>query len=159
MNRLIRACCFLLCFALIGGPIAPSLKGEADSADKAIILKLENEWLDTHDRGVLDRILADDFLHPVPKGVFLTKAQDIDFLVSHPNTDGSKSSYQDMNVRIYGDTAVVRTIINQADRRGTIRNRRIATDIFIKRKGRWQAISTQDNVIPLAGGNLTTPDQ
>ena len=117
-------------------------------ADRRAILRLEQQWLDCHDSKVLNEILADDFLHPVGSCQLLTKQQDIGWLVNHPNRAGFQSSYENMAVSLYGSTAVVRTIIRETDPKGATLSRRIATDIFVKRKDHWQAISTQDNIIP-----------
>ena len=114
---------FAACFSSLSA-------ADASEVDKRAIVQLENRWLDAHDPRVLDEILADDFLHPVASGVFLTKAQDISWLVHHPNTQ----------------TAVFRAIIHQANSAGHVQ-RSIVTDIFVKRDGRWQAISTQDTTI------------
>src|SRR5437667_5879222 len=48
--------------------------------DQAALIALENEWLaNLHNPAVLEKILASDFVHPLPSGDFVTKAQHIEF--------------------------------------------------------------------------------
>src|SRR5256885_12566676 len=59
--------------------------GAPTRSDREAIIELENEWLShISDGPTLERILADDFMHPVPAGFFLTKQQHIRWAVAHP---------------------------------------------------------------------------
>ncbi len=60
---------------IIAGPTSGSVR-RAAQRDREGLAAIERQWLASeHDSAALGRILADDFLHPVPAGVFLTNAQ------------------------------------------------------------------------------------
>lgn len=118
-------------------------------ADKQTILHLEEEWLHARDGATLDRILASDFVHPVPQGVFLTKAQHIDWYVHHLPRLERKTSLDHVQVRLYGETAIVNGLVIGSDEAGKELDRTIFTDVFVYRDGRWQAVNGQENrVVP-----------
>jgi hypothetical protein len=73
------------------------------NADRQAIIALDELWLNAYDASTLDRILANDFRHPVVTGQFLTKQQHIDWMVAHPPPPTPKST-----VRADGRTAVRR---------------------------------------------------
>lgn len=53
--------------------------------DRAALLAIEQQWLaGAGDAETLSRILADDFVHPVPTGDMLSKAQHIRWSSAHP---------------------------------------------------------------------------
>jgi len=58
--------------------------GRSAEEDRRAVLDLEHQWLDAYDAPTLDRILADDFVHPVMTGQFLSKREHIDWTVGHP---------------------------------------------------------------------------
>jgi hypothetical protein len=116
--------------------------------DRETILKLEQDWLDDESgRATLERILADDFAHPVPQGVFVTKSQHIDWAVEHPWPPGRKRRFEKIDVRLYGDTAIATGIVENTDADGGDRQRNIFTDVFVYRNGEWQAVNAQENTI------------
>ncbi len=60
--------------------LAPAAQQPNPSNDRQTLERLEHEWLQSeHDGPALQRLLADDFLHPVAAGVFLTKQQHIEW--------------------------------------------------------------------------------
>jgi hypothetical protein len=117
----------------------------ASLRDRAALEAIEYQWLDAeHDRGALERILADDFLHPVPAGVFLTKAQHIDWAVAHPSPSDRQQRFDQMRIRIYGDVGLVAGVVISRGADGG-EDRSVFTDVFVKRNGRWQAVNAQEN--------------
>jgi hypothetical protein len=76
--------------------------------DRQSLTALENEWISNeHDTAALDRILAGDFVHPVLTGDFLNKVQHIDWYTKHKPPASLKSSFDRMDVRLYGDVGIV----------------------------------------------------
>jgi hypothetical protein len=72
----------------LGGLLAVSVvraqSPSPDNQDQAALIALENEWLaNLHNPAVLEKILASDFVHPLPTGDFVTKAQHIQFSSTH----------------------------------------------------------------------------
>jgi hypothetical protein len=123
-----------------------------DDAVVVAITSLEQQWLDhEHDRATLERIVADDFVHPVASGVFLTRAQHIDWAVAHPAPAGERRRFEDLRVRVYGDAAIATGIVVATGADGAIA-RTIFTDAFARRQGRWQAVNAQENAIAKSRG-------
>ena len=139
---------------LIGAiaPIGAQAPARSDSSqDAAALIALEQRWLISRDSAELDRILADDFRHPVPQGVVLTKAEQIHWAVTHPATPGVERSLHDMKVRVYQHTAIVNGAVCAIAADGT-RTRSLFTDVFVWRDGRWQAVNAQENISATTDG-------
>jgi uncharacterized protein DUF4440 len=112
----------------------------SESADRAAVIALENEWLaHEHDRATLEKILAPDFQHPVFTGDVLTKAQHIDWSATHLPPAGVTSRFERLDVRVFSDIAIATGIVARSDGGKTV-----FTDIFRFRDGRWQAIQAQE---------------
>lgn len=113
---------------------------------RAELLRLESRWLVAHDSATLARMLAPDFVHPVASGDFLTRAQHIAWVVAHPPDSTIGRRLADMRIRFYGATAIVTgTVIRSRD--GTEVGRNVFTDVFVKRAGRWRAVSAEETVV------------
>lgn len=111
------------------------------------VTALERQWLaHEHDRAALERLLADDFVHPVPAGIFLTRAQHIDWAVAHRPPVGERRRFGELHVRVYGDIAIATGIViaTDANERET---RTIFTDVFTRRQNQWQAVNAQETPI------------
>ena len=117
------------------------------STERRALETLEQQWLDSeHDQATLERILSEDFVHPVPAGVFLTKAEHIAWAVAHPDPPGIHRHFDQLRVRLYGDLGIVNGIVVSVQADG-VAARSIFTDVFARRDGRWQAVSAQENAI------------
>ena len=111
------------------------------------ISALENEWLaHEHDRAVLERILADDFLHPVFTGDVLTKKQHIDWAATHLPPATFRSHFERLDVRVFGNVGIATGIVAATDG-GKDTGRTLFTDIFVYRNGRWQAVQAQESPV------------
>jgi hypothetical protein len=110
---------------------------------------MEEEWLHARDASTLERILASDFVHPVPSGVFLTKVQHVAWAVAHPRPLSIQESFESLRVRLYGTTAIANGVV-VAREPGHAPRRTIFTDVFVYRDHRWQAVNAQEN--PVARG-------
>lgn len=117
-------------------------------SDRRAIEQMEQEWLNAEsDRPKLERILADDFVHAVSAGVFLTKQQHIDWSVQHPRPADRKARFEKLDVRLYGDAAIATGIVEDTGNTGGNIERTVFTDVFAYRTGRWQAVSAEETAV------------
>jgi ketosteroid isomerase-like protein len=121
-------------------------KGESDfAAVRAEILAIENQWataIERQDAAAFDRLAAEDFQFIDEDGRALDRAQYI-AARSH-NPEKVESAVQDqIEVRQYGDTAIAtgRSIIRGTRARKPFVYRFRWTDVYVRRDGRWQAVS------------------
>jgi hypothetical protein len=139
----------LLTLSIAIALLTPAVGARDAEMDRRAVVALESEWLRAeHDRGVLERVLADDFVHPVAQGVFLTKRQHIDWAILHPEATGRKLAFEKLDVRVYGYAAIATGIVDDSDSHGHDIHRTVFTDVFVHRAGRWQAVNAQENVMP-----------
>ncbi len=116
--------------------------------DKQQIIHLEKSWLKyLHNKTALDSILAPDFIHVLPQGIFFTKKEHIEWEVKHPLPVGFSQKFDTLFVRIYGSTGIANGIVETFKNKGKSISRSIFTDVFEKRNGRWQAVNAQENVV------------
>ncbi len=108
---------------------------------------LEHEWLAAGDSAHLEQILAPDFMHPVSTGDIIDKAEHIAFVVAHSSPASVHKRFERLDVRVYGTTAIATGIVDaQQDGAQGVR-RTVFTDVFVKRAGRWQAVSAQETEV------------
>jgi hypothetical protein len=119
-------------------------------SDRQALIDLENEWLTARDAATLDRILAPDFVHPVPTGDFLTKQQHIDWFTRHPAPANFKFSFGRLDIRLYGDLGIANGIVITSDQTGKELSSNVFTDVFAFRNGLWQAINGQETDVQKA---------
>ncbi len=114
---------------------------------KQELLSLENRWLQVeNDPVALEDILAPDFLHVVPVGI-ITKEEHIRFLREHPAPgQHTHKRFEDLHVRIYGDTGIVNGTVIETTDRGE--RKTLFTDVFAYRDGKWRAVTAQE--LPVA---------
>jgi ketosteroid isomerase-like protein len=90
------------------------------------------------------QVLADEFVATYPDGSRGDKAGEL-ALVSAFNQQVDSSSHDDMTVHVSGDTAVVWFTLRMTGPKNgkptVVRLRYV--DVFVKRDGRWQCISSQ----------------
>jgi len=142
-----------LCAWAAGSPVLAQ-SPSPDNQDQAALIALENEWLvNLHNPAVLEKILASDFVHPLPTGDFVTKAQHIQFSSTHLPPPNRKQRFDQMRVRVYGDVGIVNGIVLTTDEQGGEVERTIFTDVFVRRNGRWEAVNAQENAV----GNMLKP--
>ena len=146
------------CVVLAPAICAAQARRGADG-DRRAIIQLEAQWLraEAGDSAALDSILADDFVHPVPQGVFLTKRQQIAWTVGHPRPANRTARFARLDVRLYRDVAIATGIVENVDASGADLRRSMFTDVFAWRAGRWQAVNAQENAVPPDSGGRTPP--
>lgn len=112
--------------------------------------RLENEWLNSYLRGdkqTFDRIVADDFTRTDEGGKFATKAEEKELIQAPPASVNASLTNEGMQVRVYGETAVVTgRIVSKVQDSLNFQSR--FTDTFVKRKGRWQVVARHYSRIP-----------
>src|SRR5262252_5639079 len=107
----------LLCAWAAGS--RPDGQARSPEGDRAALIVLEKEWLtNEHDAAALERILASDFVHPLPTGDLVTKAQHIAFSAAHPPPPNQKRRFTQMQVRIYRDVGIVNGVVLTTDKKG-----------------------------------------
>lgn len=126
----------------VAGAQSPSVRADSDT-----VVSLEHTWLASGDSATLERILASDFLHPVFTGDIIDKAEHIAFVAKHPRPASVHTRFERLDVRLYGPTAIATGIVDATqDGKAGVR-RTVFTDVFVKRGGRWQAVSAQETEV------------
>jgi ketosteroid isomerase-like protein len=122
----------------------------ADGAEEAAIIQLERDWaaaLVKGDLAVLDRSLAKEWVQNAD-GEVMTRAQGLAAIKSGAFKLES-ATMRDISVHVFGDVAIATMT---GDVKGTFMGKAMpplqrSTDFFVKRDGRWQAVSTQNTTI------------
>lgn len=138
---------------------ATVVSGQSKSGRNSVeqtLIQMEHDWseADLHkDAAALKRILADDWIGIDFEGTVLNKQQALVGIVSD---SGSLETtvLRDMKVRVYGNTAVVTGIDTETgDYHGKDSSGRYMwTDVFVRRGGRWQAVSSQSTKLTAVEG-------
>jgi ketosteroid isomerase-like protein len=131
---------------------APGLAIAKDTAkDEKELMQMERDWTQASvkaDATALGKILADDWVGQGPAGT-MTKAQTLAELKSGDSKTES-ITLGEMKVRIFGDTAIV---TGSDDEKSSYKGKDMSgrytwTDVFVKRKGHWQAVASQGTLMP-----------
>jgi uncharacterized protein (TIGR02246 family) len=129
-------------------PQAIGQKKDEKGADEKAIRKLEENWgkaVENNDAKELDRIVAADFTFTLPDGRVLTRKQYVSREEIPADEKVEKADNQTDQVRVIGDVAVVNGHSTLTGKKGgeAFEYRFRWTDVFVKRDGRWQAVSAQ----------------
>lgn len=131
--------------AVFAGQLTVSAAVAAPS-DTQQLEELEQRWMTAgmqRDTATLKDILADDFVDVTYQGKLRDKA---DHLKSSLTPSRSKQSLGELKVRIYGDTGIVNglnVVVTQDD---SVTYKVRFTDVFVKGKGVWRAVSAQETL-------------
>jgi ketosteroid isomerase-like protein len=117
------------------------------SQDEHALTKIQHQWADARlkrDKSFATQIEADDFTVVWPDGQIINKQDD----VKSYEADGavfSEFKITDLNVRFYGETALV---VGQGSIKGhtptkDLSGRYVWTDTFVKQNGAWKAVASQ----------------
>jgi ketosteroid isomerase-like protein len=124
----------------------PKREGDLEAV-RVEILAIEKQWasaIERQDAAAFERLAAEDFRFIEENGRMLNRAQYIADR-SH-NPDNVESAVQDeIEVRQYGDAAVAtgRSILHGTRNGVPFVYRFRWTDLYVRRAGRWQAVSAQ----------------
>ncbi len=121
-------------------------QGGPEQAAEGEIRKLEaefNEAIVKADLEAFDRLMADDFTHTNQSGKFRTKAE---WLANHKPGRSAYDAFEvdDLDVRVYGDAAVVTARSTPKGRTSTgepITGQFRFLRVWARRDGRWQAVA------------------
>jgi len=132
-----KGCADMILRIFLGGLLTVSMvqaqSPSPENQDQAALMALEDEWLtNLHNPAVLEKILASDFVHPLPTCDFVIKAQHIQFMSAHPPPANRKQRFDQMQVRVYGDVGIVNGLVLTTDEQGREVERSIFTDIFVR---------------------------
>jgi ketosteroid isomerase-like protein len=132
---------------LVASLLARSIDDRA--SDRAYIHQAESDWAEsvaTNDVGILERILADDFVGVDIDGSHYYKAGAMKDYRSGPSSFLS-DHLNEVEIRFYGNTAVAQGSESWKKKDGTV-GRFVWTDTWIKRNGKWQVVAAEDLVPP-----------
>lgn len=124
------------------------------ASDKDALIEVERAWgnaLLKKDVAGFSRCLADEWVLITSDGSRVTKAVALADLKSGALKIDS-FRLDDVTVRLYGNTAVVRGLITEKSKlrdKDTSGKSRF-TDVFVKRDGRWQAVASHESNLPKA---------
>lgn len=110
------------------------------------LLRVEKEFAETivcNDLERLGRVVADDWIIIDPNGEIVDRARFFEVIKSGSLTHEAMES-EDLRVRIYGESAVVTAVTRT---KGEFMGQEFstqerATDVFVKRNGRWRCVLT-----------------
>ena len=110
------------------------------------LLRIENEFAEaivSNDFEGIGRLVADDWIIIEPDGGIVDRARFFEVIKSGALTHEMMES-EDLRVRVYGDSAVVTAITRTKGKfmRQEFSTQERATDVFVKRDGRWQCVLT-----------------
>lgn len=153
LAAVVMMCGWSVAEAAVHGPASAALGPAIQTQAQAAVAHLEHEWMDAINRADVDTIagiLADDFVRPAPQSSqFIGKADLLRYYRSHlVPRKAEKKSIEGMTVTLYGQTAVARGQVVTRDAQGATVSTLLFTDVFVRRGGKWQAISAQENPVP-----------
>ena len=136
--------------SLVPNSNRPMPGATADGADEQAIAKLEQDWaagMVKGDMAALESNLAKEWTLS-EDGQVTTRAQALGAFKSGAYKVES-AALRDMRVFVVGDAAVATMLV---DTKGTFMGKPVpplarSTDFFVRRDGRWQAVSTQNTTV------------
>ncbi len=148
-------CAILLTFvfsALAIGQGTTKSKGAQAGGVEQQLKQTEDDWQKAtrnKDATLLKRIIAEDWVATDDKGKALNREQYISQTTSNADVIQSNEN-TDMQVRVYGNTAVVTGGLTEKGTRNgaAFTDTYKWTDVFVKRGGRWQAVVSQWAKVP-----------
>lgn len=110
------------------------------------VRQIEIDWgvaFERRDMATLDRLMADEYILTDPLGQLRTKTETLAAIETN-EVDFQSTQSDDVNVTIYGDTAV---ITGRSTFRGRYKGWSMTgsyqyTDVLVKRNGSWKAVSS-----------------
>ena len=90
--------------------------------------------------------LTDDYVRIAANGLISTKAEVLDGFRNSTGTTG-KMTPHDLDVRVFGNTAILKGILAIENKDGSTRTS-IITKVFIHRDGKWYLAALQGTALP-----------
>ncbi len=135
--------CLFLYAALTAWASGPQKGSDEDTVQA--LKGIEQTWLaaeKNHDPSSFERLVADDWIALTPDGKRQTKAQRS---AAIKNSHMGSASLGAMDVRVFGDTAVVTGTVDERVEKTA--HHYVWTDVFVKRDGKWLAVASQTALI------------
>ena len=151
MKIFLQTCLMIVAIAVPTFAQSMQQQSAAIQSDSAAIAKLMNDWNNaflTNDVKTLDRIIANDYIVTNVDGSVNTKEQELaPFRTASLKFD--TASLDEFTVTLYGTMAIVRGIgtwtVSRNNKSFTSHER--FTDVWLKRNGRWQAVSSHSSML------------
>ena len=149
-RRFIAHVCFLSLVLLAVVPAQNQQpKPDSEAAVSQKLQAIERDWLNAeknHDAAAFEKIVADDWIAITPDGKRQTKGERVAEIKSAHTTSATLG---DMQVRVFGDTAVVTGTDDEITMEGgkESRDHYVWTDVFVKRNGKWLAVASQTALV------------
>jgi ketosteroid isomerase-like protein len=143
-------------------PVAPVAIDPA-AADRETIRARLNDWVAgmvTRDPAAIDKVLASDFQAVTYGGRLFDRAGGIAELTASPDFAIKAVTTKQVDIRLYGDAAVVRALVAVIERRGDkVESVPIRlTQTWIRQNGEWRAVADQaTRVEPAEPSTAATP--
>jgi ketosteroid isomerase-like protein len=125
---------------------SPPLERDQRMTAEEELLKLEKEFTEAivkNDPEAIGRLVADDWIIIDPDGGIVERTRFFEVIKSGALTHDMMES-EDLRVRVYGDSAVVTAVTRTKGKfmGQEFSTQERATDVFVKRDGRWQCVLT-----------------
>ncbi len=140
-----------LIILLLPALIISAQPADSSVSDDAVRLRqIEKEWnqaLERGDRSYVEALLAPEAVFTTGRGRLVMRAEVLDAM------KGEKieiSTVSDLDIRVYGDSAVILGSYYQKGSGGAAayESRGRFTDVFVKRDGRWQVVAVHTSPLP-----------
>ena len=146
-----RICLAIAFFLLASSPLRAqtAVRADGDSAAMAEIEALEYHLIDLLERRDLDAYashLAEDYVRVNAAGRVDSKESALAQFRSGSDSRSWTSIPSELNVRIYGDTAVLSFVLTIERDGETVRRSRLVK-VFVRRDGRWIMVHNQGTAI------------
>ncbi len=145
----------VLVFAFVSICLGQTIQRPAQgNKDEQALRRLEDEWLGSYlrgDKATFDRIVARDFTGTDESAKVRNRAQERELIQAPPSSIKASLTNEDVQVRIYGNTAIVNgRIVYKAQPGGQteISFQSRFTDTLLKRQGRWQVVARHYSRLP-----------
>ena len=146
MKRILVIAVLLIAASVVTGHTSSKRARKIGNTEQAIrqLMKEQANAQQKNDTAALERIWADDFTFTNSSGEVQTKAQRLAEIKSG-ELKFESISIDDVQVRVYGDTAVVtgRGTVKGQRRGQDLTGQSRSTSVYVKKQGRWQVVATQ----------------
>lgn len=155
MKRILTICVLIIAASALATGQTTSGATEKMSKAEREVRQVLDEWLDALRRGdltALERIIAEDYMITLSDGRVINREEDL-----APVRAGMKfesATAQNVRVRIFKETAIVTGEgifkVRIKDKDFDVRER--FTDIYVKRRGRWQPVASHSTSLTKRNG-------
>ena len=97
---------------------------------------------------MMERFYGEEYMYIHSNGTVHNKAQDIAESMS-PDQAWTGHKSDDMKVHVYGNVAIVTGVSTlTGSAKGYVSGPRRFTEVWVRRKGRWQEVGGQSTIVP-----------